>query len=233
MAKLKQRKNGQNNLRKSMRGKRADLMQDRKMSKFLSKLHKSLATRNNQNERALNMALMATKNSIITPETRSRRSVPVEKQPNDEQVADVKQLIENGPSDLNGAADANLDNGDDENVQSKIHLHRKSQQMFRDLEQKKQLQFINSAGNKDYAFDTTDTDHFKDDDDLLSQYYHKSRSTAFSDYDTINHLMQSSNDLYGHNENYVKRLHYGDAERFLNDENNGHVDDDSEYYDEY
>lgn len=220
-----------------MRGQRAGLVQKLKMSKLLSKLQRSLAAKKNKTERALNLALRAAQKSIITPmqSRRSRRSVP---QSNNEQVDVFEQFIENSGSEFDGGADTNADDGDDETFQrSKYHLHRNTRQMFRDQEQKQQLQFINSAGNKDYAFDTTDTDQFKEDDDLLRQYYKPARSAAFDDYDSINNLMHSSNDQDSYNSQYMRQLHYGDSDHFMNDANDESDDDDMEVdgyeYDDY
>lgn len=59
-------------------------------------------------------------------------------------------------------------------------------------QQAEQLTFINNDDYKDYAFDTTDTDHFNEDEDLLRRYYGQTRRSAYDDYEygSASDLMQ-------------------------------------------
>lgn len=92
-----------------------------------------------------------------------------------------------------------------------------AQQMKRE-QQAKQLSFIKGDDYKDYAFDTTDTDHFSEEEDLLSSFYGLKRRSAYDDYEynsfsDLMHLAakhafrsQREND-YANDEEYAAELY--------------------------
>lgn len=98
----------------------------------------------------------------------------------------------------------------------------------------KQLKTIKSDDYRDYAFDTTDTDQFNENDDLLKRYYTYPvrRAAAFTDLNSFSDLMHFVAGQDERADQYVKRLHYGNDDGFLNDESNDNDSDISEY-DEY
>lgn len=56
-------------------------------------------------------------------------------------------------------------------------------QLMRREQQAKQLSFLQGEDYMDYAFDTTDTDHFNEEEELLSNFYSPKRRSAYEDYD--------------------------------------------------
>lgn len=113
-------------------------------------------------------------------------------------------------------------------------------------QQKNQAKTINSEEYRDYAFDTTDTDQFNEDDDLLRRYYnHPVRRAAHNDFDTFSDLMRLvSGQGDREDQRFVKQLHYGNDDSFLNDEandadngnddvNNDHFNSEYDEYDDY
>lgn len=94
---------------------------------------------------------------------------------------------------------------------------------------KELLKTIKSDEYRDYAFDTTDTDQFNEDDDLLRRYYTFPVKRAitydgFGSFSDLMHLISAQEDRDGQ---YVKRLHYGNENGLLNDESND-VDNDND-----
>lgn len=95
---------------------------------------------------------------------------------------------------------------------------------------------IDYMKNRDYAFDTTDTDRFNEDDDLLQRYYNRPvRRAANNDYDSFSDIMCLVGGEGDRDDPFVKRLHYGNDDSFLNDESNNGNDTDefNAEYDEY
>lgn len=87
-----------------------------------------------------------------------------------------------------------------------------------------------------YAFDSTDTDRFNEDDDLLQRYYNRPvRRAANNDYDSFSDIMRLVGGEGDRDDPFVKRLHYGNDDSFLNDQSND-GNDTNEFnseYDEY
>lgn len=105
-------------------------------------------------------------------------------------------------------------------------------------QEKQQSKAANSVEYRDYAFDTTDTDRFNEDDDLLRRYYsHPVRRAANNDYDSFSDIMRLVGGEGDREDPFVKRLHYGNDDSFLNDESNADNDNDNDEfnseYDEY
>lgn len=105
-------------------------------------------------------------------------------------------------------------------------------------QQQQQLNAINTEEYRDYAFDTTDTDKFNEDDDLLRRYYsHPVRRAANNDYDSFSDIMRLVAGQGDREDPFVKRLHYGNDNSFLNDEGNddddNNIDEFNSEYDEY
>lgn len=96
------------------------------------------------------------------------------------------------------------------------------QRLLREKEQKEQMSFINKNEYRDYELDTTDTDQFNEEDDLLRKYYgYPSRRSVYDGFDSFSDLMHS---VAGHSRrdtSNMKQLHYG----LLNDEANYSEDD--------
>lgn len=120
------------------------------------------------------------------------------------------------------------------NLKQKANAHHKRQQIVRAHQQKRQ---INSEDYRDYAFDTTDTDQFNEDDDLLRRYYgNPIKRAAESEYNSFSDIMRLATAEGDREDRFVKRLHYGNDNSFLNDEvndNESGIDDENTEYDEY
>lgn len=106
--------------------------------------------------------------------------------------------------------------------------------------------YMESDDYNGYAFDTIDNDQFNEDDELLSRYYSHptSRRHAFDNYDSFAEIMHAAAGESEDDNRFVKRLHYGDANNFLNDgiddddlydenESNKGFDDDYASYEDY
>lgn len=119
---------------------------------------------------------------------------------------------------------------------SQVENQKNQAQQIKREQQAKQLSFIKGDDYKDYAFDTTDTDHFSEEEDLLSSFYGLKRRSAYDDYDysSFSDLMHlaAKHAFRSQRENgYLRRLHDND---YLNDEEYALEDkDDAELYDEY
>lgn len=107
-------------------------------------------------------------------------------------------------------------------------------------QQKPQLDATNEKEYRNYAFDTTDTDKFNEDDDLLQRYYNRPvRRTADNEYDSFSDIMRLVASEGDRDDPFVKRLHYGNDNSFLNEEGNDENDNDNDIdkfnseYDEY
>lgn len=103
-------------------------------------------------------------------------------------------------------------------------------------EQKQPSKASNSEDYRDYAFDTTDTDKFNEDDDLLQRYYsYPVRRAADSGYDSFSDIMRLVSAQGDREDPFVKQLHYGNDDSFLNDEVNDDddIDEFNSEYDEY
>lgn len=99
-----------------------------------------------------------------------------------------------------------------------------------------QSNVMNSEDYRDYAFDTTDTDKYNEDDDLLRRYYtHPVRRSANSDFDSFSDIMRLVADQGDSEDPFVKRLHYGNDNGLMNDEVNDEndIDEFNSQYDEY
>lgn len=106
-------------------------------------------------------------------------------------------------------------------------------------QEKQQTKPANSVEYRDYAFDTTDTERFNEDDDLLRRYYSQPvrRAANNNDYDSFSDIMRLVGGQGEREDPFVKRLHYGNDDSFLNDESNADNDNDKDEfnseYDEY
>lgn len=95
-------------------------------------------------------------------------------------------------------------------------------------QQAKQANFMKTEDYKDYAFDTTDTDHFDEDEDLLRSFYGQKRRAAYDDYDygsfsDLMHLAAKHTLRAQREDKYLSRLHFDD---YLNDNGNEYSDED-------
>lgn len=131
--------------------------------------------------------------------------------------------------------------GEIERITRRRNSRHGSSQLMQEEEQNKQLKFINSEDYRDYAFDTTDNELFSEDDDLLRQYYGarpvRRTVTTISDndeYGSFTDLMRFSSGENERDNQFMRRLHYGDDDSFLNDNfDDDNSQNDEEIYDEY
>lgn len=105
---------------------------------------------------------------------------------------------------------------------------RKQAQQLKREQQEKQADFIKTADYKDYAFDTTDTDRFDEDEDLLRSFYGQKRRAAYDDYDyggfsDLMHLAAKHTLRAQREDKYLSRLHFDD---YLNDNRAEYSDED-------
>lgn len=211
---------------KARKGRRENYVQARKRPILLKKLIKSLATKKT-NDPSLN-AISKNKheNSIVVPMRNVKRS---------KRNAAMKKMQRDSIDDLN-KFNEDADNNDDTDYSEEKPLmrsHHGQQQRAHEQEQKQQLKFIKSEDYQDYAFDTTDTEQFNEDDDLLRRYYgHSARRSAVDDYDSFTDFMRLVANRNSREDRFVKQLHYGN-EKFLNDDGIDEENDDDMVSDEY
>lgn len=128
-----------------------------------------------------------------------------------------------------------------EKFSSDDETHRDSEQMNDDASKNgnenqaaQQPKATNPEEYRDYAFDTTDTDRFNEDDDLLRRYYTRPvRQDANNDYSSFSDIMRLVGDDENREDPFLRQLHYGNDDSFLNDESNAEDENDAEEYDEY
>lgn len=101
-----------------------------------------------------------------------------------------------------------------------------------------QTKASNTEEYRDYAFDTTDSDRINENDDLLRRYYNHpvGRRSVNNDYDSFSDIMRLVSAQGDREDPFMKRLHYGNDDSFLNDESNDDNDNNDEFnteYDEY
>lgn len=205
---------------------------------------KQLTIRNNAGIKSRNQMKKTLKTA---PNVRSKRSL---KRKDAEINKKLRAIID--PISVSESEDFDYDMYDDEvsnvkneNAAQPENQKNQAQQLKRE-QQAKQLSFIKGEDYKDYAFDTTDTDHFSEEEDLLSSFYGVKRRSAYDDYDysSFSDLMHlaAKNAFRSQQENrYVQRLH----DDYLNDEddyrlknkNNKYDDEDDDdedgFYDDY
>lgn len=218
-------------------GRRSSHPQKQKSVKPQSKFIKSLMPKKNSTEKALNLKpLRALGNNVLMPNVhmlRNKRSAPMKEMARDTapQVEDLKNFNED---------DDEQDDGDyyseEETLnERRANAQRKGNQMIRLPEQTQQSKYMQSEDYRDYAFDTTDTDQFNEDDDLLRRYYGRHpavRRAAYED-DSFSDLMHQAAAESDHDNRFVKRLHYGNEDRVLNDDVNDEIDEENDANDEY
>lgn len=105
---------------------------------------------------------------------------------------------------------------------------KKQTQQLKREQQTKQANFMKTEDYKDYAFDTTDTDRFDEDEDLLRSFYGQKRNSAYDDYEygSFSDLMQlaAKHTLRAQREDkYLSRLHFDD---YLNDDTKDYSEED-------
>lgn len=91
------------------------------------------------------------------------------------------------------------------------------QEATRNLEQNNESSFIDFEDYQDFAFDTTDTEQFHEDNDLLHCHHgHSMRRDTSNDFQSFTDLMRmaAANSILG--DTPEKRLHYGN-DVFQND----------------
>lgn len=118
---------------------------------------------------------------------------------------------------------------DDKNRHKPTDQKKQTQQLKHE-QQTKQANFIKTDDYKDYAFDTTDTDRFDEDEDLLRNFYGPKRRSAYDDYDyssfsDLMHLAAKHTLRAQREDKYLSRLHFDD---YLNDDANDYDDDDDD-----
>lgn len=165
-------------------------------------------------------------------EHRNKRSLKLA----DSQMDALNSILQNQEA-ADQDEDEEITDYSDENVYSGrgASSQREEQQLLREQEQKEQMSFINKDEYRDYELDTTDTDQFNEEDDLLRRYYgHSVRQAAYEDYDSFSDLMHLAAAQSRRDPRYMKQLHYG----FFNDDttfNDDKVDDpmnyDTDYFD--
>lgn len=127
----------------------------------------------------------------------------------------LESLIKNQSSDYESDEDEDYSSKEEEEQQQYAHFAKSQQeeeQILREREQNEQLKFIQSDKYRDYAFDTTDTDQFNEEDDLLRKYYgHQTRSASYGDYDSFSDVMHLAAEESERESEFIQRLHYGYA----------------------
>lgn len=204
----------------------------------------SLAPKKKENELKLNFNQRAHDKTVVVPRvylSRNKRSASKEKPALEEReqtkiVDDMDKF--NGDDDIIKDVDDYFSEEETAKVVPKQYKGSKSQPS-------KPSKFVKSEDYGDYAFDTTDTDQFNEDDDLLRRFYtHPAmRRAAFDDYDSFSDLMHAAAAESDHGKGFVKRLYYGDQNNFLNDgvedaiedenDTNKEFDGDYDSYEEY
>lgn len=104
---------------------------------------------------------------------------------------------------------------------------KKQTQQLKQEQQTEQANFMKTEDYKDYAFDTTDTDHFDEDEDLLRSFYGQKRRSAYDDYDygsfsDLMHLAAKHTLRAQREDKYLSRFHFDD---YLNDDANDEYSD--------
>lgn len=219
--------------------KKKNNFRSNKQRRMKHRLHKQnkmkslreLAKRNNDS----NAANKINEKTVLTPKIhsmRNKRSLSLLNM-NDENdlYSKALQSLIQSQSDVNEESDSqeNIDYSDDgddghkkqQNRTEKNQIkheqyqqHQHQEEFLREKEQNEQFNSIKTEKYRDYAFDTTDTDQFNEDDDLLRKYYgRQTRQAAYEDYDSFSDLMHLT---VGHDSQHINRLHYG----YMNDSPN-------------
>lgn len=213
------------------KGRRSAHVQKRTLIKPSSKFIKSLMPKRNATEKAVRAHEIA----VLMPNVhllRSKRSAPSKEMARDKapQVEDLRNFNEDDASD-----EGDYFSEEETHKARKPNAQRKREQVNRQQEQSQQSKLMKSEDYRDYAFDTTDTDQFNDDDDLLRRFYGRHpaiRRAANDDYDSFSDLMHMAAAESDHDKRFVKRLHYGNQDRALNDDGNDKIDEENDTNDD-
>lgn len=173
----------------------------------------------------------STEKLIVFPEVKSYRMKRGAPSPQNDEIGlnALKSFIENQSDDdhLNDADNTEYDYDDQptRRTGSSAGTQHEEQQIMRQEEQKQQSSFIDSEDYHDYAFDTTDTDQFNEEDDMLRKFYGHHRRAAYEDYDSFSDLMHLAAANDRRDTRFLSRLHFD----YLNDDDINKGSDDSDY----
>lgn len=217
-------------LKKKLGNRLANRIKARKTTHSLSKLIKSLAPKKMEDKTTLNLSQRAHENSVVVPTVHSlriKRSEPstekssLKEREQTEIVDDMDKF--NADDDMIKDVDDYFSEEESDKIVPKQYKGPQSQTP-------KPSKFVKSEDYGDYAFDTTDTDQFNEDDDLLRRYYNHPavRRAAFDDYDSFSDIMHAAAAESDHDKRFVKRLHYGDQNNFLNDDVEDEIEDEND-----
>lgn len=216
---------------------------------------KQLHQRISPNVAAMQMQMLQMQPNVVLNSMRRKRSVSFGSNENDAVAMNVLQSMIKSNEDKTDKDDAFADDADDydDRTYQKSNKNRKSKsqskgkdgkkrteptdqkkqtQQLKQEQQAKQAEFMKDDDYKDYAFDTTDTDHFDEDEELLRSFYGQRRSSAFDDYgeygsfSDLMHLAAKHTLRNQREDKYMSRLHNED---YLNDEEEEYVDMDEDY----
>lgn len=201
-----------------LRKKRYNLIH--KHGKSASKFRRSLAAqKEDETKNAIKKAMDRNTNRVVM---RNKRSAPLKEIGGQKelQIEDLRQF------------DEDVDSGETNDYNS--NENGKQQQIKRSTPNTKFMKH-----HQNYAFDTTDSDHFNDDDDLLQQYYGHAavKRSPYDNHRSFTDIMRVSAIETEHDNQFMKQLHYGDSDSFLNDgaedDNTENTDDIYDQYDNY
>lgn len=149
-------------------------------------------------------------------------------EPNEAKEDDVEEMDDDYNFDEIETANTNGKGKDDDKVNDAPTDQKKQTQQLKREQQAKQVDFIKGDDYKDYAFDTADTDHFDEDEDLLRSFYGHRRQSVYEDYDygsfsDLIHLAAKHTLRTQREDKYLSRLHFDD---YLNDDPNDYNDED-------
>lgn len=174
-------------------------------------------------------------NEALKSVLREKRSLPLKEMSRD-QDPHVDQLKKFNEEDDYDEDDLYIDDDDESFNGRHTAAQSEKHQKHSQPKQMQQSKFGKSDDYRDFAFDTTDTDQFNEDDDLLQRYYGRHpavRRAAYGDYDSFSDLMHSAAGESDSENRFVKRLHYGNQDSFLNDDVNDEIDEEHGGNDEY